>query len=277
MRVSVLNIALALAGLYALYCGVLFLSQRSMLFPRHQIDAAPEVRLEELRGERLWLQTGFGRVECWFLPPAAPVDEPYPAVVFAHGNAELIDDFPETYPDEFLRFLDLGMAVLLVEYPGYGRSDGSPTQETVTETFVTAYDSLVARPEVDAERVLLFGRSLGGGAVCALAAQRPSRAMILFTTFSSIRDMAGKFMAPAFLVRDPFDNLSVVRAYPGPVLVIHGTEDGLIPYEHAQRLSAAAQRGTMITYDCGHNSCPPDWEEYWLRVIDFVRHAGILK
>lgn len=274
MRFSVISIALGLAGIYALYCGVLFAGQRAMLFPRHQISEPAPVELGPFGAEVMQIETGFGQVEAWFFPPTSGGDGPWPAVVMAHGNTELIDHYPATYPDKFMRFLDLGMAVYLVEYPGYGRSDGSPSEASVTEGFVAAYDSLVARPDVDGERILLFGRSLGGGAVCALAAKRPSRAMILFSTFSSVRDMAGEFMIPRFLVLDPFDNLGVVRSYPGPVLVLHGTEDRLIPYEQGRKLAAEAGKGTLLTYTCGHGDCPTDWDDYWRQVTMFLRKAG---
>ena len=80
-------------------------------------------------------------------------------VIFAHGNGELID----YWPDELKKFNDFGLGVLLVEYPGYGRSDGTPTQKSISEAFEAAYDMLVSRPDVDAERIILFGRSVGGG------------------------------------------------------------------------------------------------------------------
>ena len=277
MKVSLISIALGIAGIYALYCGVLFAGQRAMLFPRHQISEPAIVELDPLGAEAMLVETSFGQVETWFFPPTTGGDGPWPAVVIAHGNTELIDHYPATYPEKFMRFLDLGMAVYLVEYPGYGRSDGSPSEATVTEGFVAAYDRLIARPDVDRERILLFGRSLGGGAVCALAAKRPSRAMILFSTFSSVRDMAGKFMVPRFLVLDPFDNLGVVRSYPGPVLVLHGTEDRLIPYEQGRKLAAEAAQGTLLTYTCGHGDCPTDWDDYWRQVAEFLRKADFVE
>ena len=278
MRKGLLTTVLALAGIYVVYCGVLFANQRAMLFPRHRIADPEEVNLEIFDAEVVPLQTGFGEIESWFIPPTRRTNpKPYPTVIFAHGNSELIDNYPATYPEQFLRFLDLGMAVHLVEYPGYGRSAGEPSEKTVTEAFVAAYDYVIERGDVDADNIVLFGRSLGGGAVCTLAARRPSRAMILFTTFSSIRDMAGTYMAPGFFVRDQFDNLSVVEAYNGPVLVIHGTEDRLIPYEQGVRLSSAAQQGTLLTYKCGHGDCPPDWDEYWQQVVRFLRNAEVLR
>jgi len=269
-----LSVQIVLWGLliYLAWCGLLFLLQRRMVFPGSQVPA-PSSAGDFVPGlERVWLPTSFGKVEAWFLPPLLRDAGPAPAVIFAHGNAERIDFWPE--PFEALR--RLGMGVLLVEYPGYGRSEGTPSQATVTEAFVVAYDTMVSRPGVDPSRIVLLGRSLGGGAVCALAAKRPSAALILLSTFTSIRAMAWKFLVPGLLVRDPFDNLSVVRAYQGPVLVAHGTRDGLIPYGHGVALSQAAQRGRLLTYDAGHNTCPPDWAVFWGEVEGFLREGGII-
>lgn len=273
MRISVQIILLGLLAVYLAWCGLLFLWQRKIVFPGIQVPAPSSVADDFPGLERIWLNTSCGRVEAWFLPPLSQEAGPAPAVIFAHGNAELIDFWPEQM--EGLR--RPGVGVLLVEYPGYGRSEGMPSQQTVTEAFVAAYDTLAARKDVDASRIVLFGRSLGGGAVCALAGKRPAAALILLSTFTSLRALSWKFLVPGLLVRDPFDNLAVVRTFAGPVLVAHGTRDGLIPYEHGVALSRAAQRGRLLTYDCGHNSCPPDWEAFWGEVEGFLREAGILQ
>jgi pimeloyl-ACP methyl ester carboxylesterase len=243
------------------------------MFPRSQIKA-PSGMVKDISGlEKIWLGTSHGKVEAWFLPPDPEYGmSPAPAIIFAHGNAELIDFWPE----EFKKFSALGIGVLLVEYPGYGRSEGRPSQRNITEAFVASYDTLIARKDVDPSRIVLFGRSLGGGVVCALAAERPSAALILLSAFTSVRSCAAKFFVPGFLVLDRFDNLAVVGSYPGPVLVVHGRHDSLIPYEHGVALHGAAQRGEMLTYDCGHNDCPPSWDTFWRDLELFLLDAGII-
>ena len=266
--------------MYAAYCGLLFLLQRSLVFPLTRSGARPVLQEEYPSREVIWLETSFGRVESWYFPArdrgetagvgsdGAPM--PAPAVGIAHGNAELIDYLPPA----FLRFTDLGFAVLMVEYPGYGDSEGSPSQETVTETFVTAYDMLAARPEIDPDRIVAFARSLGGGAVCALAAERPVAALILLSTFTSLRDMAGRYLVPGVLVRDSFDTRRVLGSYPRPVLILHGTEDTIIPHHHGEKLAAGALQGRLISYPCGHNDCPADWEQFWEDVHSFLLDVG---
>ncbi len=260
--------------LYLAYCSLLFIFQRQILFPRSQVEVPSGIAKNIAGLEKMWLHTSYGKVEAWFLPPPADRGaESAPAVIFAHGNAELIDFWPE----EFSNFTPLGIGVLLVEYPGYGRSEGTPSQRSTIEAFVAAYDALVARKDVDPSRIILFGRSVGGGVVCALAAERPSTALILLSTFTSVRSLASKFLVPGFLVRDRFDNLAVVSSYSGQVLVIHGRHDSLIPYEHGVALYRAAQHGEMLTYDCQHNDCPPSWDTFWRDVQTFLHHAGIIE
>jgi len=259
--------------IYLAYCGLLFLLQRHIMFPRGMIPQ-PAPSAQNLPGlEKIWLETGSGKVESWLLPPAYTGNpKPAPVVIFGHGNGELID----FWPVEFKGFAQLGVALLLVEYPGYGRSAGSPSQASITEAFVAAYDALASRPDIDSSRIVLMGRSLGGGAVCALSIERPSAALILMSTFTSARSFAKRYLAPSFLVRDPFDNLAAVERYQGPVLVMHGRQDTLIPFSHGQTLHQAARRGKLISYDAGHNDCPPDWNVFWQDIEAFLRSNGII-
>lgn len=292
-----IRIALGLIFIYSVYVCGLFLLQRKILFPSNHVKTIPGINHNIPGMEKIWLDTSVGKVEAWFLPPALkpyndtkfaglnlpksaqttnlkPYNDtkPAPAVIFAHGNAELIDFWPE----ELKQFTSLGMGLLLVEYPGYGRSQGRPSQKSVTEVFVAAYDTLIAREEIDASRIVLMGRSIGGGAVCALAARRPSAALILMSTLTSVKSFAPRFFVPGFIVRDPFDNLSVVTDYSRPVLVFHGKNDNLIPYDHGVALCRAAKQGKMITYNSGHNDCPPNWDTFWQDVELFLHNAGII-
>ena len=270
----VVQVILGALLLYVAYCCLLFLFQRQVVFPRHHIGA-PLGMAKGIPGlERIWLKTSDGKVEAWFLPATTnPGGGAAPAVIFAHGNAELID----FWPHDFGPATALGMGVLLVEYPGYGRSEGSPSQRSITEAFVAAYDALAAREDVDRARIALLGRSLGGGAACCLAAKRPSAALMLLSTFTSLWACASRFLVPGFLVLDPFDSLAVVGSYAGPVLVMHGKKDTLIPYRHGLALFQAAKDGTMLSYDCRHNDCPPSWHAFWQDATPFLRDAGILQ
>lgn len=251
-----LGITLLVAGLgiAALYVASVYFLQRKILFPGPLYGIA----VPEVEGIERW-RVGPHDVEAWFLPPLGPGEEPagepFPTLVFAHGNGELIDFWPEVF-EEPRRW---GVGVLLVEYPGYGRSGGSPSERSVTESMVAAYDRLLERPGVDPDAVVGYGRSLGGGAVCALAARRPVAALVLESTFRSVRSLAGSMLVPGFLIRDPFDNLAVISAFEGPVLLIHGKEDTIIPAAESKALHEAAPDSTLHLIACGHNDCPRPW------------------
>ncbi len=256
-------------GVYVLYCGMLFLQQRRLLFPSYLIPSPAEVVVPARQS--VWLELPFGAVETWLLLPTAAAAEPFPAVIYAHGNAELIDH----YPRQLDWFRDQGIALFLVEYPGYGRSDGRPSRAALRETFTTAYDHLIGLPQVDQDSIILFGRSIGCAVVADLASARPSRAMIMLSPFTSVQAMARRYLAPGFLVRDRFDNVQAVREYDQPLLVVHGEHDSVIPLRQGRAVAAAAPRGRLVVYDCGHNDCPPDWNAFFQELAVLLRDSGI--
>lgn len=261
-----------LAGIaYAGYALLVFFIQRQIIYPGRtiQVNGHPPVGIEPIT-----VVTATGRGEAWFMPPLKRKQgERRPLAIFFHGNGEVIDYLPEQAEG----FRGLGMGVLLVEYPGFGRSTGNPTEKSITETAVAAYDAVLRREEVDPERIVLFGRSLGGGAACALAARRPSAALILQSTFTSTRPFARGFLAPGFLVRDVFDNGTVVSAYRQPILLFHGSLDTIIPPEHSRELQRLAPSARLVEFPCGHNDFPPDWREFYRIIATFLKEAGVVR
>jgi fermentation-respiration switch protein FrsA (DUF1100 family) len=264
-------LAVIVIGCYLGYGIYYLVLQRRIMYPR---AATPtwDVAASFYDLEKLWLEISGGEVEAWFLPVVNQSDEPAPALIFFHGNGELID----YWPGVFTTAQQLGVGVLLVEYPGYGRSSGTPTKSSINEAALAAYDTLVQMPGVDPERIVAYGRSLGGGPACLLVAQRDVAALILQSTFTNTSRFARLFLLPGFLVLDKFDNLAAVTSYPGPALIFHGQRDDTVPYQHALDLVAAADHGELITMDCVHNDCPPDYIEFWGLVEDFLQENGIL-
>jgi fermentation-respiration switch protein FrsA (DUF1100 family) len=256
--------ALVLVAVLGLYWLLLFLFQRSLLFPGSTYSVAIARPAD---AERHWLRIPSGRVEAWFLPPTSHSTEPYPVILFAHGNGEVI----EFSSDRFAEARQWGMGVLLVEYPGYGRSDGSPSRKSIRQTFEAAYGWAEGQPRIDAQRLVYYGQSLGTGAVTDLSLQHPPAALILESGFTRVTDFAWRFLAPPFLVRDRFDNVAAVQAFRGPRLVIHGDHDEVIPTRHGRELAAAAGV-QLLLLPCGHNDCPRPWPE----IRTFLEQARIL-
>ena len=255
---------------YALWLVALWLGQRALLFPRAGVGVPSDPpRIPGL--ERLWVESSFGRSEAWFLPAPIPDHSPAPVLIFGHGNGEVIDQWPAALEP----FRGLGLSLLLVEYPGYGRSTGSPSERSIAAAFRAAYDIIARRADVDPKRIVVYGQSLGGGAVCTLLGHRPIAAAILQSTFPSTRIFATRYFAPSFLTRDPFENAEALRQYPGPVLVIHGRRDELIPFENGLALSKAAANGRLLSYDCGHWCWDPERLPFWSDVTTFLSDAHI--
>jgi fermentation-respiration switch protein FrsA (DUF1100 family) len=268
-----LNVLIGLCGLYLLYAGCLYILQHVMMFPGALTLPAIEPTDLPVGTEQFWVDVDGVPVEGWFLPPLGEHADKSALVVFAHGNAELIDDFG----DRFDHFRENGLAVALIGYPGYGRSKGSPSERTLTETFTKAYDLLVARDDVDPENIIIVGRSMGGGAACLLADRRPSTALVLISTYESMLAMTRPYAIPGFLIRSPLDNISVVRNYQNPVIVLHGPDDRIIPYRQGVALSEAAPDGKLWTYEgVPHVDCPPDWDAFCLRALAYFRERKIL-
>ena len=246
-------------------------TQRLVIYPRSIANRHGHNLPRPKAVQTLWLDEP--RVEGWLLPGRGVSSEyPGPAVIFAHGNGELIDDWLVLMN----AYHEMGVTTLLVEYRGYGRSQGTPSQHAITQDFVRFYDIIAALPEVDATRIVFHGRSLGGGVVCSVAKQRSPAALILQSTFTSVRRLARRMLVPPFLVLDPYDNLAVVRELSCPVLVIHGRRDEIIPHWHGQQLSDAATDSRLVTYDCHHNDCPPDWQVFWNDVVGFLCTSRII-
>jgi hypothetical protein len=265
LRWALLGAAL-LAAVVSAGVALLFAAQRAALFPAPQAGA-PET--DASNGVvRSWVDGKSGRTELWLLPALGRSMHPGPLLVFAHGNGELID----SWAGAFAPARAAGVAVLLVEYPGYGRSPGRSSEASVAASLVAAYDWASARAEIDPDRIVGWGRSLGGGAICALARERRLAALVLESTFTSVSALARRFGLPRLLVRDPFESLEVVRTFDGPILIVHGEHDELIPPTHARALHDAAPGSELHLLPCGHNDCPQPWD----LVLGFLARNGLL-
>jgi fermentation-respiration switch protein FrsA (DUF1100 family) len=256
---------------YLGWCLLLFFAQRFVLFPA-AMAVGGDVARPTAGFAVLHLETPKATVEGWYLsPPRSSPERPGSVMIFAHGNAETID----TAAADMAGAAALGLGLLAVEYPGYGRSGGRPSQASITAAMRAAYDALAARPEVDARRIVACGRSLGGAAACALSGERPLAALVLVSSFTRVADFTRRYLVPSFLVRDPFDNLGAVSRFKGPLLIIHGRNDAMIPFDHALSLHRAAPGSRLVAYPCDHNDCPPDWGVFWRDLGEFLQAAGV--
>jgi len=155
-------------------------------------------------------------------------------ILFSHGNGEDIGMF-----DRFFHILTSGAecSLLAYDYPGYGLTKGTPTEQSVYDTAEAAYRFLVEEQKFAPEDIVVMGRSLGGGPASYLAEKYPVGGLILESTFTSApRVKTGIRILPY----DPFPNITRIARITCPKLIIHGAQDEIIPFSHARRLAAAA-------------------------------------
>ena len=260
---------------YLVYASAFYLIQRTLLFPIKHVVMHPLNESDFPLLQKHQLTLPFGEVDMWFLPPTsdrATVNGQYPVAIVGHGNGNVIDNWPARLGG--LR--ELGVGALLVEYPGYGRSAGEPSQASITAAMAEGLKWLRGQTQVDQQRTILIGRSLGGGAVLTLMPEVQPAAIVLMSTFTSVRTFASRYGLPAFLTRDPFDNLAALSDYDGPVFMIHGRHDQVVPFAESRKLHKALLQSQMVEYDCNHSDCPPDWEEFWGRIEQFLAENQVI-
>lgn len=204
---------------------------------------------------------------------AGPKDAP--VVVYFHGNGVAMGD--ELWMAREL--VRRGLGVVLVEYRGYGLSarkrNPPPSEDGLYEDAEAVLGALAARG-IGPDRIALFGESLGTGVAVEMAARRHASSVVLVTPYTSIPEVASRlaFGLPVrSLMRERFDSLAKAAQVHVPVLIVHGTNDAVVPYEMGERLAATLPRARLITVQGGdHNDLfLAQGARLFDAVADFVR------
>jgi fermentation-respiration switch protein FrsA (DUF1100 family) len=238
-----LTLLSALVAAYLAVCCYMYFNQSRLMFlPHRDLEFTPTDA--GLRYEDVELKTEDGvALHAWFVPapPERAQRAPEPLVMlFCHGNAGNISHRLET-----LRlFHELGLASLLFDYRGYGKSQGTASEEGTAADARAAWEHLVRERGVGPERIVLFGRSLGGAVAARLAVERSPAALIVESSFTSAPDIGARsypFLPVRLLCRLRFSTLDGVAGARCPVLVAHSREDEIVPYDMGRKLFAAAK------------------------------------
>lgn len=272
MEVLLKLLSLGGAGSAAL-AGLMFLFQGALLY--HPDIGRESRRTPEdvgLNYETVWLTTEDNvRIEAWFVPAPAARG----VVLLAHGNAGSIA-YRVDYAPLFHR---LGFSLLLLEYRGYGRSEGKPSEEGTYADARAAWRHLVMERGIPAERIVLVGESLGGAVVARLAADQRPAALVLASSFVSVPELAAElypWLPARWLARYRYDTLEALERISCPVLIAHSREDEIVPLRHGERLFAAAKgEKSFLELAGGHNGgflyTREEWGEELGRFLD--RHV----
>jgi fermentation-respiration switch protein FrsA (DUF1100 family) len=279
----VLRIAFGLALTYVALVALAWLFQERIAFPAPRAPVPDPKRLGVTNGERIEVVTKDGtELTGWYLAPTGkdgagrggtgkesltspvpPRPSPSsPALLWFYGNGENIASIWPILRD----FQPPRAALLVVDYPGYGGSQGQATEAAMYAAADAAYGALAARPDVDPKRIFVYGRSLGTAAATYTATAHPVAGLILESPFTSAGDMARDAypILPRFILRLSLDNRSRMTHVRCPVLLFHGTADRLVPTERGLEVAAAAPvpvevvliegSGHNDTYEVGGNS-----------------------
>jgi len=201
-------------------------SPGAQLTPRALGIEAEDVRLESEDGVRL---------HAWFLPAPRGATR---AILFLHGNA---GNASHRLPNAAM-LGQLDAHVLLLDYRGYGLSEGSPSESGVYADARAGLAHLTDARGIPEKRIVLFGRSLGGAVAVDLAQDRPLAGVILESTFPSLAEMARRLAGRLgnFLVRGGFDSSDKIGRVRAPLLFFHGDRDTVVPYDLGENLYRAA-------------------------------------
>jgi len=226
-----------LAGFYVVFCFMIFLYQKRLLYypergvflnPGHmQMDYEPVTLESGENGEA-------SIVGCY-----VPSERDRATLLFCHGNAGNISNRLESIK----QFSALGLNVFIFDYRGYGESRGPLTEKGTYDDALAAWRYLTETRGEAPERIIVFGRSLGGAVAVWLATQVEPAALIVESSFTSVVDMGRKlypYLPIRLLARYRYNSLARLRDIHCPTLFIHSPDDNLVPYEYGRRLFEAA-------------------------------------
>ena len=242
---------------------LMYMAQDSLIFhPQRISEAQREAIARRASVQSLFMDSADGtRLHAWHV-------QGDPLILYFGGNAEevswMLDDAARRAP---------GVGWLLVDYRGYGSSDGSPSEQALVADALQWYDQFK-----EAERVYVFGRSLGSGIAVQLAAQRPVAGVILVAPFDSLVEVGKRlypFLPVDWMLKHRFDSAALAPKMKAPLLCIVASHDEIIPAEHAKRLYDAwgGPKQWIGLEGAGHNSTDGA-VNYWPSITRFLNEKS---
>ena len=250
MRV-ITNILLLPAIAYAVVMLLVFLFQsRLVYFPAVERELMATPRAAGLDYEDVTLHAADGvALHGWWVSAR----DARGTVLMFHGNAGNI-----SHRIDYLKMFNrLGYAVLIIDYRGYGKSSGTPSEDGTYRDAEAAWSYLMETRKLKPQDVVILGESLGGGVATWLALKHPPRALILASVFTSVPDMGARvywWLPVRLLARIHYDSRERMQQITAPVLIAHSRDDDIVPFAHGEALFAAAREPKQfLVMSGGHN------------------------
>lgn len=232
-----LKFILVVAFAYGLLVVIVYLMQGRMLYladvPGRTLTMTPtDVGMDH---QDIAIETSDGvTLHGWYIPGRSAQ-----VLLFFHGNAGNISH----RLDSIRQFLSLGLSVLIIDYRGYGQSEGRTTERGVYRDAEAAWRYLTEERDIAADNIVIFGRSMGASVASQLATQHQPLALIVESSFTSVPDIAQDlypWLPVRWLSRLSHATRDHVRDVRCPVLIIHSRDDEIIPFRHGEEIFAAA-------------------------------------
>jgi len=263
---TLLKWLLAATVLFGGFVAFMYFAQRSMMYFPDTLRTPPaEAGLRD--AEEVVLNTADGeKVIAWHVAPRGDK----PVILYFHGNGGALIH----RADRFRALTGDGTGLVALSYRGYGGSTGSPSETGLLADAAAAYEFAAAR--YPADRIVLFGESLGTGVAIALAAERKVSRLILQAPFTSAADIAAAvypFLPVRLLMKDQFRSDERIGQVKAPVLILHGAFDRVVPLAYGERLYALANEPKRLVRlpRGGHNDLDSHGAQAVVR--DFLNEA----
>ncbi len=261
-------IGIIILVLYAGVCALLYFNQDDLLF--HPQPNTPKEVSEILNKypdfDTLSFVMKDGNRTCGYISKDT-IKEKLPLVIYFGGNAEEVShlaDYKAYFPNSIM---------VLMNYRSFGLSQGKISEQTMFSDALEVYDKLISNPEVDANNVIIIGRSIGTGVATYLSSQRKTSATVLITPYENMIDVAFEkypFVPISLLIKHRFESDKYAPNISSPMLALISRNDQVIPKHHAYKLKEAWKGKTeALELNEDHNSIMNN-EEVWKKIEGFV-------
>jgi hypothetical protein len=250
-----------------LFVYVKYLERKTVFFPEREILLTPSDT--NLAYENVFFKTADElTINGWFIPHEKAED----TLLFFHGNAGNI-----SYRlDKAIVLRSLGFNVFMIDYRGFGLSQGSPSEKGLYLDAEAAYEYLIHQKKIEADNIIAYGSSLGSAVAVDLASKKRIKALILEGILSTAKDVAARRYPylPSFAFSYKFDSMAKISNVNAPKLFLHSVNDEILNIEMAARLfKAAPEPKKFVKLKGEHATCYDDSKEQYLKAItDFKKN-----